>query len=221
VTTERVAARYRQTPMRHLRTGLTVVAVVLAVTACSDDGDSADDPAGSADHGPMPTEPVAADGEVTPGYPVTVMDTGSPELCLGPVAESYPPQCGGPALEGWSWAEHEGDYDQAGDVRWGVFSVTGTFDGTTFTVSSVRPDDGAVLGDSVGELPPAAEDPPSPDELGRIADQVRTLGGAVGAYATGKRVRVDVPYDDGSLQAWVDAEYGAGVVAVVSVLVAA
>ena len=30
------------------------------------------------------------------------------ELCLGPIAESCPPQCGGPALVGWDWADRAG-----------------------------------------------------------------------------------------------------------------
>ncbi|MDQ4055206.1 MAG: hypothetical protein M3237_21265 [Actinomycetota bacterium] len=206
--------------MRHLRTGLTaaVAAVILAVTACSEDGDSADDPVGAPGaNGPMPTEPVAADGDVTTRLPATVMDTGSPELCLGPVAESYPPQCGGPPLQGWDWAAYEGDYDQQGDVRWGLFYVTGTWDGTTFTVSSAEPVDEVVPTDT--EPPPPPDEPRSTDELGRIADEVRTLGGAVGGYADDTRVLVDVPYDDGSLQAWVDEEYGDGVVVVTPALV--
>ena len=199
-------------------TGLTVAAAVLVLTACADDGDRADDPAGDPGaNGPMPTEPVSADGDVTTRLPATVMDTGRPELCLGPVAESYPPQCGGPPLDRWDWAAYEGDYDQQGDIRWGVFYVTGTWDGTTFTVSSAEPGDGAVPTDT--ELPPPPDEPLSTDELGRIADEVRTLGGAMGAYSDDTRVLVDVPYDDGSLQAWVDEEYGAGVVAVTPILV--
>lgn len=223
MTTERVAPRYRQTLMRPSLTGLTglAVAVLLAVTACSDDGDTAEDPAGdptggSGANGPMPTEPVAAPGVVTTRFGATVMDTGSPELCLGPVAESYPPQCGGPPLAGWDWAAYDGHYDQQGDVRWGVFYVTGTWDGTTFTATSAEPGDGAVP--SASELP-VPEEQLSTDELGRIADEVRNLGGAMGAYADDTRVLVDVPYDDGSLQAWADEEYGAGVVVVGSALV--
>lgn len=201
-------------------TALALAAALVVGGCSSDDGDTAEDPAGGTDatHGPMPTDAVAADGEVTTRNPATVMDTGSPELCLGPVAESWPPQCGGPALVGWDWAEHEGDYDQQGDVRWGVFSVTGTWDGTTFTASAAEaPEPGAV--------PPAEEPPAAPtvdlstDDLGEIADEVRTLGGATGAYADDERVWVDVPYDDGSLQAWVDEEYGDRVVVVTAALV--
>jgi hypothetical protein len=30
---------------------------------------------------------------------------GPPELCLGGVAESFPPQCGGPEIAGWDWED--------------------------------------------------------------------------------------------------------------------
>ncbi len=204
--------------MKPLKAGLAVAALALMATACDDGGDRADDPAGRPGaNGPMPTDPVAATGEVVTRYGVTVMDTGTPELCLGPVAESYPPQCSGPALEGWDWVAHSGHYDQQGQIRWGVFVVTGSWDGTTFGVTSAQPGDGYLPTEP--ELPPPPAEPPSTDELERIADRLRELGGATGAYAHETQVLVDVPYDDGSLQAWVDAEYDAGVVAVVSSLI--
>ena len=34
----------------------------------------------------------------------TVLDVaGDVTLCLGPIAESYPPQCTGPEIVGWNW----------------------------------------------------------------------------------------------------------------------
>ncbi|WP_051247276.1 hypothetical protein [Nocardioides halotolerans] len=86
-----------------------------------------------------PTAVPAAAGEVTTVVPVTVLDDGGgAELCLGGVLDSYPPQCGGPRLVAWDWADHDGQYDTSGDVRWGDFVVTGTFDGTSVTPSEVR-----------------------------------------------------------------------------------
>ena len=73
---------------------------------------------------------------------MTVLDDGDgAELCLGGVMDSYPPQCGGPSLVGWDWADHRGDFESASDVRWGDFVVTGTFDGTSVTPSDVVPAD--------------------------------------------------------------------------------
>ncbi|QTV79535.1 hypothetical protein [Microbacterium sp. NIBRBAC000506063] len=57
---------------------------------------------------------------VSTAYHATVLDDGSgPELCLGGVMESHPPQCGGPALTGWDWSDWEGHYEEASGVRWG------------------------------------------------------------------------------------------------------
>jgi hypothetical protein len=52
----------------------------------------------------MPTTTPAAPGTVSSGL-ATVMDTDRPELCLGDVALSYPPQCSGIPLKGWDWAD--------------------------------------------------------------------------------------------------------------------
>lgn len=57
-----------------------------------------------------------------------------PQLCLGAVAESFPPQCGGIPLLEWNWAE-VGREQRAGGTTWGVYRVVGTFDGTNFTVT--------------------------------------------------------------------------------------
>ncbi|WP_232678926.1 hypothetical protein [Nocardioides sp. R-C-SC26] len=83
---------------------------------------------------------VDGDATVTTRGPVTVIDGGDgAQLCLGGVATSLPPQCGGPRLIGWDWAEHAGDFEEAAATRWGVFVVTGRYDGAaaTFTPSEV------------------------------------------------------------------------------------
>ncbi len=151
---------------------------------------------------------------------VTVMDTGTPELCLGPVAESYPPQCGGPRSADGTGRTSDGVFDQQGKVRWGQFAVTGTWDGTTFTVEDSVP---AALYDAMAPeeptVPPAAQTY-TRRELEDIATRLgRDLPGAQGAFAADGHVLVDVIYDDGSLQAWADDEYGKNVVVVVPSLV--
>ena len=88
----------------------------------------------------MPTDVPAADGPVVGlGLVLDGSAEGGPGFCLGPVAESYPPQCTGVPMEGWDWAEHRGDFDDAGGVKFGSFAVTGTFDGTTLTYESAVP----------------------------------------------------------------------------------
>ncbi|GAB3779296.1 hypothetical protein GCM10027601_05380 [Nocardioides ungokensis] len=201
-----------------------LAALLLLVTACgTDGGGSAEDPAPTTSQSPTSSPATgripAAPGEVTTRNLATVMDTGRPELCLGPVAESYPPQCHGIPLEGWDWSARHGTYDTSGDVRWGQYAVTGTFDGTTMTVT--------------GAIPAAAYDPATTDGL-RPGDagsgavdlrQVRQklaadpLPGTLSVSPTPEGVLVQVVHDDGSLQERVDAGYGAGVVKVISMLV--
>jgi hypothetical protein len=85
-----------------------------------------------------PTTVLAADGPVRTAHGATVIDEGDgPQACMGGVAGSYPPQCQGVPLAGWSWDGVPGDYEEASGVRWGTFVVTGTFDGTTLTVTDV------------------------------------------------------------------------------------
>jgi hypothetical protein len=148
------------------------------------------------------------------------MDTGHPELCLGPVAESYPPQCGGPRIDGWDWADRHGVFEHQGTVRWGSFAVSGTWDGTTFTVTGVIP--AALYDPAAPQKPrvPQAERSYSKAELERMAQKLgRDLHGALGAFARNGHVFVDVVYDDGSLQSKVDREYGDGVAVLVPALV--
>ena len=126
-----------------MKTAAVLASLVVLATACSTEEQMrAVDPAGEPSAAPsasMPTRIPAAPGTVRTRDLALVMDTGSPELCVGPVAESFPPQCQGLALAGWDWADHHGVHQQQGDVRWGDFSVTGTFDGTTVTVTDAVP----------------------------------------------------------------------------------
>lgn len=50
------------------------------------------------------------------------------ELCLGGIAESYPPQCSGLPILDWDWSEVEGE-ESASGTTWGTFHVVGTYDG--------------------------------------------------------------------------------------------
>jgi len=56
-----------------------------------------------------------------------------PQLCLGAIAASLPPQCSGPDVVGWSWQTVR--HDEQGGTRWGSFVVVGQYDGTSFTLT--------------------------------------------------------------------------------------
>jgi hypothetical protein len=206
---------------------VALAALVLAGSACGEEGsDFADDPATSVPSPSMLPAPVP-DGPVVTRNLATVMDTGQgaqgPELCLGPIAESYPPQCGGPALVGWDWADHQDTFEQQGDVRWGTYLVTGTWYGTSMTATEAIP---AALYDPA--MPSETPTPPAAtayadEKLEAISEHLRdVLPGYLGSYGgegTDGHVLADVLYDDGSLQEWADTTFGDHVVVVSSALV--
>lgn len=93
--------------------------------------------------GPDAPKPVTPPAEKPPAAPAnaarhegsgTVLDKRGvgPQLCLGGVAESLPPQCGGIPLVGWDWAKVDGE-QTAGDTTWGQYRVVGTYDGQRLT----------------------------------------------------------------------------------------
>lgn len=85
-----------------------------------------------------------------------------PELCLGGVAESYPPQCSGLPVAGWDWEDVEDRRSSAG-TTWAEVSVRGTYDGERFTLTAPpgppRPD----RGPDDTDFTPACEAPEARD----------------------------------------------------------
>lgn len=150
----------------------------------------------------------------------TVLDVaGEAQLCLGGVAESYPPQCSGIPLEDWTWEGVDGSETSA-DTTWGSYAVYGAFDGKRYTVTEppimlalydpVRPEDpaGGVDGTS------------SETDLIRVQDELSASLGldALSLWIERGYVWVNVVWDDGTLQDAVDQAYGDGVVIVTSAL---
>lgn len=145
---------------------------------------------------------------------------GTPELCLGAIAESYPPQCGGPEVIGWDWDAVESEETAAG-VTWGAYAVWGDWDGETFTITRapvlaalhdpmVDPDAPNPWDDSLppGGLP-EAEATVVQTRLEDVMPDVLAT-----AFVNG-RVVVEVMYDDGSLQSQVDERFGEDAVVVI------
>jgi hypothetical protein len=101
------------------------------------------------------------------------------------VMESYPPQCGSGGIEvvGWDWTGLEGRETEAG-VTWGMYVVTGTYDGTRFTIT--QPPSLHVPPEPSREPPPAATPcPPPPDGWGVVdpATATEEARNAAVAYA--------------------------------------
>jgi hypothetical protein len=206
-----------------------LLAVALLLGAC---GSPTPSPGRGATFPSSPTAAptVAPQGPAVPpaSDPVTGVGTvievpgGTPELCLGPVRESYPPQCEGIPLAGWSWAEHPAEQTANPDgpsTSWGSYAVTGTFDGLTLTVTSAVP---LALYDTVAEPSPRPMAPPdlTAAQWADVETGVRLLPGLLTSAREGDTgpVYVDVVHDDGTLQAWADASFGVGAVRVTSAL---
>ena len=180
------------------------------------------DPGATAPTTAPPVVAVPADGPVTGVGTVIEKPGGPPELCLGPVAESWPPQCEGVPLSGWSWAEHEPEQVADTDsmsTSWGSFAVTGTFDGLVLTVTDAVP---LALYDTVAEPTPSRAPTPrlTEQEWAAVSEGVRAAPGLLTVDRPGDTgpVQVAVVHDDGSVQAWADASFGVGAVVVTSAL---
>ena len=57
-----------------------------------------------------------------------------PQLCLGGVLLSLPPQGGGPPVSNWDWSAVPGQESLHG-TTWGDYTVIGTYDGHAFTMT--------------------------------------------------------------------------------------
>ncbi len=66
-----------------------------------------------------------------------------PQLCLGWVAQSLPPQCGGPDVVGFAWADVD-DEESVDGTTWGDYGLVGTWDGDRFTLTEAPGDPDSV-----------------------------------------------------------------------------
>jgi len=196
-----------------------LAAVAPLLLACGDDGTGSGRTTTISDPPPRPSSVPAAEGEVVTVLPALVIDDGEgTEICLGAVAESYPPQCSGPELRDWDWDSHEGDYEQAAGQRFGTFGVRGTWDGRAMTATAIAPGSGTTPFEQ--EPPPAPAEGPerTEEQLRGIGEDLLAIEGMIDAQPEGGRVHAHAVYDDGTVQDWADATYGEGVVVVSSAL---
>ena len=205
------------TSMRFLARTVAPVLLLAALAGCADATTPGGAPSIAGPDAPPATIP--ADGEVLGVGTVLANDGEDPRLCLGPVAESYPPQCGGPPVVGWDWAAVEGE-ESASGVTWGGYAVQGTWDGTVFTLT--QPPIMLALYDPMATVDPR-EDPANAGsndeaELVAIQDELPDAVDLLGSYPSNGYLFVDVLYDDGQIQQFVDEAYGDNVVAVRSAL---
>ena len=148
----------------------------------------------------------------------------SPELCLGPVMESYPPQCDGVPLAGWDWEEHRAarggrrprrPCDPLGHLRRHRHLRRPHHD--RHRRGAARP---VRHGGRAVATTPGAARPHAPTSGPTSSPASACCPGMLTSVREGDigPVYVDVVHDDGTLQAWADATFGAGAVRVTSAL---
>ncbi len=132
-----VRLSFPHTPSLLTRSSSLFVGALLAtvgLTGCAGDTTTVSDSAGGNTAAvELPTSVPAAPGKVT-GLGLVMDQAGETTICFGPVGESWPPSCQGTPLAGWKWAGLDG-YDKVDKVRFGSYAVTGTWDGTTLTLT--------------------------------------------------------------------------------------
>ncbi|NYE20408.1 hypothetical protein [Microbacterium immunditiarum] len=136
---------------------------------------------------------------VTTKHPVTVLDDGDgAELCLGAMAASYPPQCGGPSLVGWDWSRYVGEFEDAAGVRWGSFILTGTYDADADAFTPIEVASGADYEWPQVDMTDFASPCPDPDGGWRVLDEAKATFEAMNAtFELAARL-------DGYATAWMD-----------------
>jgi hypothetical protein len=135
---------------------LAIVAfVMLAATACGEAIPASDDIGDLS----AATPPTAAEQKYRTLATVLEEPDGAPMMCHA-VAESYPPQCGGPEIVGWDWDAIDGE-ESASGVTWVDAVLTGTWDGERLTLT--RPAEPA---SAWPEAPP-----PDPAEFAPACDE--------------------------------------------------
>ncbi len=152
----------------------------------------------------------------------TVIQVGdaAPELCLGAIAESFPPQCSGIPLREWDWELYPGSETAAG-TTWGAYAVFGAWERTAMTVTDaiqLALYDPMVVEDP--QLDPANAGTGSEAELLAIQEGIAEAAPEEVLMSSVQNgyLFVTVVYDDGTVQAWADKTYGEGLVAIRSAL---
>lgn len=162
----------------------SVLLVLVAAAACGDDPTISAGADGGGSNAPADETRYAAT--------TTVLESSDhgPQLCLGVIAESYPPQCGGPDLIGWDWGAVEGEESAAG-TTWGTYRVVGTWDGASLTLT--EPPSAADTSGSAAREPAQFETPcPEPEGGWRVVDESLTSDESLDSAIAHARSQIDV-----------------------------
>jgi hypothetical protein len=213
-------------PPRHARIAIPTLAVfALILVGCAGSPINIQ-PAGPGDR-VADGNGIAAAGEVSGQGTVLQIEGQTPQLCLGAVAESYPPQCGGPEILEWDWDAADLE-ETASGVTWGTYAVVGTWDGTRFTLT--QPAIPLALYDPMPFDPDPRTDPANAADNSEatllsiqedLADDVNSGANPwpiLSSMPENGYLFVTVEYDDGTIQAYYDGLYGPDTIAIQSAL---
>ena len=111
-----------------------------------------------------------------------------PQLCLGAVAASSPPQCGGPDIPNWDWDKVDAQTSQSG-TTYGAYLVIGHLDLTAHTFTLTRPAIASKDYSGPSVLADAGQRPlgtPCPEPAGgwRVVDSANTTDSSLGPTAS-------------------------------------
>jgi hypothetical protein len=202
--------------------GILLGGALLLLSGCASPGAGSAPGAGPGDGPGAAPASGAASGEVITQATVLQVEPDAAMLCLGAVMESYPPQCSGPEITNWDWSSVEmSENSQA--VTWGGYAVQGTWDGTAFTVT--QPPIPLALYDPMMAAADPRQDPQNAgatDDTRLLEIQEELWNSDVLEMLTSSPANgylwLTVPYDDGSIQHFVDGVYGPDVVIVQSAM---
>jgi hypothetical protein len=108
----------------------TIAPMVLAVGCAGRASDGIEAPRPKPVPSPVNLVPDGYHGRFQVRAAVLENEHHGPQLCTA-MADSLPPQCGGPDVAGWTWSAVR--HESAAKTKWGSYLLVGTFDGKTFT----------------------------------------------------------------------------------------
>lgn len=155
--------------------------VLLLPAACGD----AAEPVNAGAPSDEVTDAVDEEQRYTASTMVLESPNHGPQLCLGGVADSYPPQCGGPDVVGWDWGAVEGEEAESG-TTWGDYTLVGTWDGERLSLTEPPGPPGPATPIRSGERDFSTPCPPPPGGWAVVDESKLDGQGAAFEYANGQ-----------------------------------
>ncbi len=172
-----------------MKRGLALIAVLLVAGCAGRAGGDTAVPAPAPTVSPAHLVPDGYTGRFQVTAAVLENAQHGPQLCTT-MADSYPPQCGGPDVAGWHWDGVK--YESAVKSKWGSYVLVGTFDGKTFTLTQ----------------PPRTPDEPTSTPDGQVKSTTPCPAPAGGWKPVDAARATDATFNDVVAKANADKDFG-------------